>query len=54
LDQGSRRASRLARLGRLFVDLTDTLVIDYDVFDSLYLVCERTAEVLAVDAVGLS
>jgi GAF domain-containing protein len=44
--------SRVARLGQVFVELADTLVADYEVLDFLYLLCERCAEVLEVDAVG--
>lgn len=49
---GRAEASGLARLGRVFVELADTLVADYEVLDFLYLVCERCAEVLDVEAVG--
>jgi GAF domain-containing protein len=42
-----------ARLGRVFVELADTLVAEYDVLDFLYLLCDRCSELLAVDAVGV-
>ncbi|CAN5301836.1 GAF and ANTAR domain-containing protein [soil metagenome] len=45
--------TREAELVRAFVGLADTLVSDYDVTDFLYLLCDRCAEVLAVDAAGV-
>ncbi len=44
--------SAVGRLGQVFVELVDTLVTEYEVLDFLYLVCERCAEVLDVEAVG--
>lgn len=41
------------RLGRIFVELADTLVGDFDVVDLLYLLCSRSAELLGADAAGL-
>lgn len=40
-------------LGRTFVELADTLVEGFEVLDFLFLLCQRCAEVLAVDAVGV-
>ncbi len=48
-----RRARREALLGRTFVELADTLVEGFEVLDFLFLLCERCAEVLDVDAVGV-
>lgn len=46
--------SREQKLVGTFVELTQTLVGgDYDVANFLYLLCERTHEVLGVDAVGV-
>ncbi|MDP8931618.1 MAG: GAF and ANTAR domain-containing protein [Actinomycetota bacterium] len=48
-----RLAAREALLGRTFVELADTLVEGFDVLDFLFLLCERCAELLATDAVGV-
>lgn len=48
-----RSAAREAMLGRTFVELADTLVEGFEVLDFLFLLCQRCAEVLAVDAVGV-
>jgi GAF domain-containing protein len=45
--------TREQRLGRVFVELADTLVDDFDVIDLLYVLCERSVELLPVDAAGL-
>jgi GAF domain-containing protein len=41
------------RLGRVFVELADTLVDDFDVIDLLHLLCDRSVELLQADAAGL-
>ena len=41
------------RLGRVFVELADTLVDDFDVLDLLHLLCDRSVELLQADAAGL-
>lgn len=48
-----RRTHREALLGRTFVELADTLIEGFEVLDFLFLLCERSAEVLMVDAVGV-
>lgn len=48
-----RSAAREPLLGRTFVELADTLVEGFEVLDFLFLLCERCAELLAVDAVGV-
>ena len=40
-------------LGRVFVELADTLVDDFDAIDFLQLLCERSVELLEADAAGL-
>jgi GAF domain-containing protein len=45
--------TREQRLGRVFVELADTLVDDFDVIDLMHLLCERTVELLDADAAGL-
>ncbi|MFC5263161.1 GAF and ANTAR domain-containing protein [Kribbella qitaiheensis] len=45
--------TREQRLGRVFVELADTLVDDFDVIDLLYVLCERSVELLPADAAGL-
>jgi GAF domain-containing protein len=40
-------------LGRIFVELADTLVDDFDVVALLHLLCERSVELLEADAAGL-
>lgn len=40
-------------LGRVFVELADTLVDDFDAIDFLHLLCERSVELLEADAAGL-
>lgn len=51
--EGSEDMSREQRLARVFVELADTLVADFDVIDFLHLLTERCAELLEVDAVGI-
>jgi GAF domain-containing protein len=46
-------AHREALLGRVLVELADTLVEGFEVLDFLYVLCERCTEVLEVDAVGV-
>ncbi|MDN3352274.1 GAF and ANTAR domain-containing protein [Actinomadura sp. DC4] len=41
------------RLSRVFVELADTLVADFDVIDFLHTLTERCAELLEVDAAGI-
>jgi transcriptional regulator with GAF, ATPase, and Fis domain len=41
------------RLSRVFVELADTLVDDFDVIEFLHMLTERCAEVLDVDAAGI-
>lgn len=48
-----RSAAREAMLGRTFVELADTLVEGFETLDFLFLLCQRCAELLAVDAVGV-
>lgn len=38
---------------RSLLELVDTMITDYDAVDFLYLLCDRTVEVLQVDAVGV-
>jgi GAF domain-containing protein len=45
--------SREAEIARVFVELADTLVDDFDVIDLLTLVTMRSVEVLRADAAGL-
>ena len=45
--------SREQRLGRVFVELADTLVDEFDVIDLLYVLCERSVELLPAAAAGL-
>jgi transcriptional regulator with GAF, ATPase, and Fis domain len=45
--------TREQRLGRVFVELADTLVDDFDVIDLLHLLCDRSVELLQADAAGL-
>jgi GAF domain-containing protein len=45
--------SQQQQLARVFVELADTLVADFDVIDFLHLLTERCVELLAVDAVGI-
>lgn len=44
---------REQRLARVFVELADTLVADFDVIEFLHLLTERCVQVLQVDAAGL-
>ncbi|MCW2942040.1 MAG: hypothetical protein JWN00_5025 [Actinomycetia bacterium] len=41
------------QLAKVFVELADTLVADFDVIDFLHLLTERCAGLLGVDAVGI-
>lgn len=45
--------SREQRLARVFVDLADTLVADFDVIDLLHTLADRSVELLQADAAGL-
>jgi transcriptional regulator with GAF, ATPase, and Fis domain len=45
--------TREQRIGRVFVELADTLVDDFDAIDLLYVLCERSVELLTADAAGL-
>jgi len=45
--------TREQSLGRVFVELADTLVDDFDVIDLMHLLCERSVELLDADAAGL-
>jgi len=45
--------TREQRLARVFVELADTLVDDFDVIDLLHQLCDRSVELLAADAAGL-
>ena len=45
--------SREQRLARVFVELADTLIDEFDVIDFLYVLCERSVELLPADAAGL-
>ena len=45
--------TREQRLGRVFVELADTLVDDFDVIDLLHRLCDRSVELLQADAAGL-
>ncbi|WP_371407436.1 GAF and ANTAR domain-containing protein [Kribbella sp. NBC_00662] len=45
--------TREQRLGRVFVELADSLVDDFDVIDLLHLLCDRSVELLQADASGL-
>jgi GAF domain-containing protein len=45
--------SREQRLARVFVELADTLVDDFDVLELLHTLCERSVELLEADAAGL-
>jgi transcriptional regulator with GAF, ATPase, and Fis domain len=45
--------SREGRLSRVFVELADTLVDDFDVIEFLHMLAERCADLLEVDAAGI-
>lgn len=45
--------TREQHLARVFVELADTLVAEFDVLDLLHLLAERTVDLLEADAVGL-
>ncbi|MFG1818236.1 GAF and ANTAR domain-containing protein [Kribbella sp. NPDC049174] len=45
--------SREQRLASVFVELADTLIDEFDVIDFLYVLCERSVELLPADAAGL-
>ncbi len=45
--------TREQRLARVFVELADTLVAQFDVIDFLHTLTERCVELLGVDAAGL-
>ncbi|MGW1345136.1 GAF and ANTAR domain-containing protein [Kribbella sp. NPDC002412] len=45
--------TREERLARVFVELADTLVDDFDVVDLLHRLCDRSVELLQADAAGL-
>jgi transcriptional regulator with GAF, ATPase, and Fis domain len=45
--------SREQRLSRVFVELADTLVDDFDVIEFLHMLTERCADLLEVDAAGI-
>jgi hypothetical protein len=45
--------TREQRLARVFVELADTLVAQFDVIDFLHTLTERCVELLSVDAAGL-
>jgi GAF domain-containing protein len=45
--------TREKRLARVFVELADTLVADFDVIDLLHTLAERSVELLDADAAGL-
>ncbi|GAB3774299.1 GAF domain-containing protein [Nocardioides ginsengisegetis] len=45
--------SREGRLSRVFVELADTLVDDFDALDILHLLTERCVELLEIDAAGI-
>lgn len=45
--------TREQRLARVFVELADTIVAQFDVIDFLHTLTERCVELLAVDAAGL-
>jgi GAF domain-containing protein len=45
--------TREQRLARVFVELADTLVDDFDMIDLLHQLCDRSVELLAADAAGL-
>lgn len=45
--------TREQRLGRVFVELADTLVDDFDVIGLLHVLCDRSVELLEADAAGL-
>jgi len=45
--------TREQRLAQVFVELSDTLVAQFDVIDFLHTLTERCVELLAVDAAGL-
>lgn len=45
--------TREQRLGRVFVELADSLVDDFDVIDLLHILCHRSVELLQAEAAGL-
>lgn len=45
--------TREQHLARVFVELADTLVAEFDVLDLLHLLAERTVDLLDADAVGI-
>lgn len=45
--------SREQRLAKVFLELADTLVDDFDVLDLLHTLCERSVELLRVDSAAL-
>jgi transcriptional regulator with GAF, ATPase, and Fis domain len=45
--------TREQQLARVFVELADTLVADFDIIEFLHLLTERCVELLSVDAAGI-
>jgi GAF domain-containing protein len=53
LERNLRLVSREGLLVRTFVELADTLADDFDITDFLYLLCERSVELIPVDEAGV-
>lgn len=49
----SREQSREQRLARVFVELADTMVAEFDVIDFLHTLVDRSVELLHADAAGI-
>jgi GAF domain-containing protein len=53
MEQKGADMAREQQLARVFVELADTLVADFDVIDFLHLLTERCVDLLGVDSAGI-